>query len=112
MSKPANTTVVVNTTPTVVVTPTPTPAPTTTTTTTTAKSTSYPPASSDNWIVALFNYIWVEILAGLYLSLIAWWWIPIDAILFGNWTDFYVFFTGQNAAFGSYVKSYTTVINP
>ena len=104
MSKPATntttnttkitTTTTTVTTPTVVVTPTPatvTPAP---------KSSSYPPAPSGNWITALFNYIWVEILAGLYLSFIAWWWIPIDAILLGNWTDFYVFFASQNAAFG------------
>ena len=98
-TKPANTTTTTNTTkpvtPVVPVTPvapaTPPPAP---------ASSSYAAAPAGNWIPALIGYIWVFFVNYLYLGLIAWWWIPISAILFGNWTDFYMFFISNSASFG------------
>ena len=109
MSKPATTTTT-TTTPTATtnttkpVTPTPTPTPTTTVTPATPPpapaSSSYAAAPAGNWIGALIGYIWVFFINYLYLGLIAWWWIPIDAILFGNWTDFYMFFISNSASFG------------
>ena len=124
MSKPATTTtttvVKTNTTTTNTTTtaPKPTPAPTVTPTVTPtatptpAKSSSYAAAPADNWIPALIGYLWVYFINYLYLGLIAWWWIPISAILFGNWTDFYTFFISNSASFGDYVQSYSITINP
>ena len=124
MSKPATTTtttvVKTNTTttnttttapkptPTPIVTPTVTP----TATPTPAKSSSYAAAPAGDWIPALIGYLWVYFINYLYLGLIAWWWIPISAILFGNWTDFYTFFISNSASFGDYVQSYSITINP
>ena len=92
-TKPANTTTTTNTTkpvtPVVPATPPPAPA-----------SSSYAAAPADNWIPALIGYLWVYFINYLYLGLIAWWWIPISAILFGNWTDFYMFFISNSASFG------------
>ena len=113
-TKPANTTTTTNTTkpvtpvvPVVPATPvkpaTPPPAP---------ASSSYAAAPAGNWIPALIGYLWVYFINYLYLGLIAWWWIPISAILFGNWTDFYMFFISNSASFGSYVQSYSIVMNP
>ena len=105
-TKPANTTTTTNTTkpvtPVVPATPA-TPAP---------ASSSYAAAPAGNWIPALIGYLWVYFINYLYLGLIAWWWIPISAILFGNWTDFYMFFISNSASFGSYVQSYSIVMNP
>ena len=124
MSKPATTTtttvVKTNTTtknttttaPKPTPTPTVTPTVTPTATPTPAKSSSYAAAPADNWIPALIGYLWVYFINYLYLGLIAWWWIPISAILFGNWTDFYTFFISNSASFGDYVQSYSITINP
>ena len=98
-TKPANTTTTTNTTkpvtPVVPATPvgpaTPPPAP---------ASSSYAAAPDGNWIPALIGYLWVYFINYLYIGLIAWWWIPISAILFGNWTDFYMFFISNSASFG------------
>ena len=129
MSKPATTTTT-TTTPTTVVktnttttnttttapkptpTPTVTPTVTPTATPTPAKSSSYAAAPADNWIPALIGYLWVYFINYLYIGIIAWWWIPISAILFGNWTDFYTFFISNSASFGDYVQSYSITINP
>ena len=128
MSKPATTTTTTTTPTTVVKTNT-----TTTNTTTTApkptatptpavtpapakpapaKSSSYAAAPADNWIPALIGYLWVYFINYLYIGIIAWWWIPISAILFGNWTEFYTFFISNSASFGDYVQSYSITINP
>ena len=126
MSKPATTTTTTTTPTTTVVTPaktntttttttpTPTPAPTPkpVTPTPAPTSSSYAAAPAGNWISALIGYLWVYFVNYLYLGLIAWWWIPIDAILFGNWTDFYTFFISNSASFGDYVQSYSITINP
>ena len=113
--KPATTTTT-TTTPTVVVTPTPAPTavvkPTTPATPAAPSSTTYAPAPAGNWIGALIGFIWVYLINYVYLALISWWWIPIDSILFGNWTDFYTFFISNSASFGSYVQSYSLTINP
>ena len=113
MSKPATTTTT-TTTPTATVTPKPVvvvtpvmPAPAAP-----AKATSYAAAPAENWIGALIGFLWVYFINYLYLGLISWWWIPIDAILFGNWTDYYTFFISNSASFGSYVQSYSITINP
>ena len=100
--KPVNTTIATNTTKPVIVTPVAAPA----------KSTSYAAAPAGNWLGALIGFAWVYFMNYLYLGLISWWWIPIDAILFGNWTDFYMFFISNSASFGSYVQSYSIVMNP
>ena len=109
-TKPANTTTTTNTTkpvtpvvPATPVKPATPPAP---------ASSSYTAAPADNWIPALIGYLWVYFINYLYLGLIAWWWIPISAILFGNWTDFYMFFISNSASFGSYVQSYSIIMNP
>ena len=126
MSKPATTTTTTTTPTTTVVTPpktnttttttTPTPVPkptpAVTPTATPAKSSSYAAAPADNWIPALIGYLWVYFINYLYIGIIAWWWIPISAILFGNWTDFYTFFISNSASFGDYVQSYSITINP
>ena len=122
MSKPATTTtttvVKTNTTTTNTTTtapkptPTPTPTVTPTATPTPAKSSSYAAAPAGDWIPALIGYLWVYFINYLYLGLISWWWIPISAILFGNWTDFYMFFISNSASFGDYVQSYSITINP
>ena len=105
-TKPANTTTTTNTTkpvtPVVPATPA-TPAP---------ASSSYAAAPAGNWIPALIGYLWVYFVNYLYIGIIAWWWIPISAILFGNWTDFYTFFISNSASFGDYVQSYSITINP
>ena len=110
MSKPATTTTTTTTPtapkPVVVVTPVK-PAPVAP-----AKASSYAAAPAENWIGALIGFIWVYLMNYLYLGLISWWWIPIDAILFGNWTDYYTFFISNSASFGSYVQSYSITINP
>ena len=120
MSKPATTTTTTTTPTTTVVTPPKTNTTTTTTTPTptpapTLKpptSSSYAAAPAGNWIPALIGCLWVYFINYLYLGLIAWWWIPIDAILFGNWTDYYTFFISNSASFGDYVQSYSITINP
>ena len=127
MSKPATTTATTTrptTTPTTVVktnttttnttttAPKPTPTPTPAVTPAPAKSSSYAAAPADNWIPALIGYLWVYFINYLYIGIIAWWWIPISAILFGNWTDFYTFFISNSASFGDYVQSYSITINP
>ena len=109
-TKPANTTTTTNTTmPATVVAPPTTVKPATPPA---PASSSYAAAPAGNWIPALIGYIWVYFINYLYLGLIAWWWIPISAILFGNWTDFYMFFISNSASFGSYVQSYSIVMNP
>ena len=109
-TKPANTTTTTNTTkPATVVAPPTTVKPATPPA---PASSSYAAAPADNWIPALIGYLWVYFINYLYLGLIAWWWIPISAILFGNWTDFYMFFISNSASFGSYVQSYSIVMNP
>ena len=116
MSKPATTTTTTTTTttppattnttkpvtPAPAPTPAPTPAPATNPTMPppAPASSSYAAAPAGNWIPALIGYIWVFFINYLYLGLISWWWIPIDAILFGNWTDFYTFFISNSASFG------------
>ena len=128
MSKPATTTTTTTTPTTTVVkpnttttnttttapkpTPTPTPAVKPAVTPAPAKSSSYAAAPADNWIPALIGYLWVYFINYLYIGLVAWWWIPISAILFGNWTDFYTFFISNSASFGDYVQSYSITINP
>ena len=126
MSKPATTTTTTTTPTTTVVTPaktntttttttptpTPAPKPVTPTPAPAPTSSSYAAAPAGNWIPALIGYLWVYFVNYLYLGLIAWWWIPIDAILFGNWTDFYTFFISNCASFGDYVQSYSITINP
>ena len=104
--KPTTTIVATNTTKPVIITPVATPV------ATPAKSTSYAAAPAGNWLGALIGFAWVYFMNYLYLGLISWWWIPIDAILFGNWTDFYMFFISNSASFGSYVQSYSIVMNP
>ena len=109
-TKPANTTTTTNTTkPATVVAPPTTVKPATPPA---PASSSYAAAPAGNWIPALIGYIWVYFINYLYLGLIAWWWIPISAILFGNWTDYYMFFISNSASFGSYVQSYSIVMNP
>ena len=109
-TRPANTTTTTNTTK--PVTPVVTPVKPATPATPAPASSSYAAAPADNWIPALIGYIWVYLISYLYIGLIAWWWIPISAILFGNWTDFYMFFISNSASFGSYVQSYSIVMNP
>ena len=77
-----------------------------------AKASSYAAAPAENWLGALIGYLWVYFMNYLYLGLISWWWIPIDSILFGNWTDYYTFFISNSASFGSYVQSYSITMNP
>ena len=112
VTPPKTNTTTTTTTPTPAPKPTPTPAVTPTATPTPAKSSSYAAASADNWIPALIGYLWVYFINYLYIGIIAWWWIPISAILFGNWTDFYTFFISNSASFGDYVQSYSITINP
>ena len=97
-TRPANTTTTTNTTK--PVTPVVTPVKPATPATPAPASSSYAAAPAGNWIPALIGYLWVYFINYLYIGLIAWWWIPISAILFGSWTDFYMFFTSNSASFG------------
>ena len=124
MSRPANTTTTTTTTTT---TPTPAPRPlnttvTTTTTTNTTrpanstvtpatnmtrpanttaaiKSTSYNSGSDADWWGNLFEYYWANWLFGLHRVLIAWWYIPITAILFNDYDELFNLYTSTTAGF-------------
>ena len=105
MSKPVTTTTTTTTTNTT--TPTTPPKPTTPVTPAQPQnSTMAPPASASgstaqgDWFGSLWGFFWTYLWTVLYASFIVWWWTPISAILFGNWTDFYTFFVGNSASFG------------
>ena len=42
-----------------------------------------------DWFGSLFNWLWTSFLVSLYLSFIAWWWVPFDAIILGSYDDIY-----------------------
>ena len=121
MSKPVTTTTTTTTTNTTAGTNTTKPANTTTATpvtvpkntTTTTPVKPAPPASAStstapgDWFGSLIGWCWVTFWVYLYATFIVWWWTPLAGILFGNWTDFYVFFSGYSSSFGGAVASYT-----
>ena len=119
MSKPVTTTTTTTTTNTTSSTNTTKPATTTNTTpvavpkNTTTPVSPPPPASAGtstapgDWFGSLIGWCWVTFWVYLYATFIVWWWTPLAGILFGNWTDFYVFFSGYSSSFGGAVASYT-----
>ena len=118
MSKPVTTTTTTTTTNTTAGTNTTKPANTTTATPVTVPkntttTTPVAPASAStstapgDWFGSLIGWCWVTFWVYLYATFVVWWWTPLAGILFGNWTDFYVFFSGYSSSFGGAVASYT-----
>ena len=82
----------------------PTPARNTTNTTKPAAPTSASaPTAPGDWFGTLIGWLWTYFWITLWSSFIAWWWIPITGILFGDWTQFYMVFTSYSSSFGGLV---------
>ena len=94
-TKPATTTTVVS------------PTPVKNTTTPAAPTSASGPTAPGDWFGTLIGWLWTYFWITLWSSFIAWWWIPITGILFGDWTQFYMVFTSYSSSFGGLVKSYS-----